>query len=162
MAIAVTTYSNELNRVPPQSVTYSPLRPYEFHGRVRMAAFTVALLAQAQNSVIALHNIPKNARIIRGYIYVSAGPGANVNFDLGLIGSNGFIDDTAGATVADTAAFLGNFAPANAAAAGNYANTYAFNTMYVAKKALQLIATVKTAAVSVAGVLTGYTEYVVD
>lgn len=159
-----TLYSAELTRIPPVSVAFSPLRPNEAHGRMRMAFFTRAILAEAQNAVIALCNIPKNARIMRGFIFTSATPGATVNFDIGLVGRNlnGFIDDTVGATVADNNSYLGNFAPAAAAASGNFANTVAFHNGYIAAKDLILCAQVKGAAVTAASNLTGYVEYVVD
>lgn len=163
-AIIPAEWSAELSQVPPIGQTYSPLKPSQFHGRVRMAYFTKAIAAELIAVSIGLCNIPKNARILRGYVFIGGGPGANVNFDIGLIGRDGkgFIDATPGATIADNANYLGNFAPANAAAAGNFASTVATNVGYLATRDLQLIATVRTANVSVAQTLQGYVEYVVD
>ena len=166
MSLPILTTSNsvELQQVPPIAASYSPLKPSEKHGRVRIAAFTVALAAQAQNLLIGLCTVPKNARILESKIMIDGGPGANVNFDIGLSGADGTgnIEDTVGATVADSASYLGNFAPANAAAKSVFADTLANHAMYTAKKELLLTTTVKTAGVSVAATLKGYVKYVVD
>jgi hypothetical protein len=161
-----TTFSSELNRIPPQSVTYNPLKPSEQHGRVRIAYFTLAVLAQAQNAVIGLCNIPKNARVLYGVLAKSATAGATVNWDLGLVGkdNNGYIDDTSGATVADSAAtaWFGNVANTTAASKGEFAILPAANMGYILKKDCMLVLTVKGAAVTAAATLTGWVEYVVD
>lgn len=167
-------YSNELVQIPPIATTYQPLMPNQQHGRKRVVTFTVPLLAQAQNAVIGLCNIPKNARVFKSIIMISAGPGANVNFDIGLAGNdnNGNIDDgndvvditgpNGAAATVDTANFFGNFAPANAAAVGAFADTIANNCGYMLNKDCILTTTVKTAAVSGAATLYGYVEYVTD
>lgn len=161
---APTLFSDQLAKLPPQTQNYTPLRPSELHGRVRIGYFSRSLLAEAQNSLIGLTIIPKNARILESKITTSATPGASVNFDLGLSArnGNGNIDDTSGATVADAPAYLGNFAPAGAAAKGVFADTAAFHQGYLTTKDLILTATVKTAAVTAASILAGYVLYVVD
>lgn len=157
-------FSSELDRIPPQSVTYNPLRPYEQHGRVRRAYFTLAVAAQAQNLLIGLANIPKNARVFGGKFKKSATAGAIVNWDMGLAGNdgNGFIDDTVGATVADAPAHFGNIANTTAAQDVEWGVLPASNTGYVTKKDCILTLTVKGAAVTAAATLSGYVEYIVD
>lgn len=159
-----TTFSSELNRVPPQSVTYNPLKPSEQHGRIRMAFFTLPVAAQAQNSLHGLCFLPKNARILGGKLKKSATAGITVNWDLGLCGNdgNGYIDDTVGATVADAPAHFGNVANITAASDQGFADLPAANNGYTLKKDCLLTLTVKGAAVTAAATLTGYVEYVLD
>lgn len=161
-----TTFSAELNRIPPQSVTYNPLKPTEYHGRIRISYFTLAVAAQAQNSVHGLCKIPKNARVLYGWFMKSATAGATVNWDLGLVGAdnNGYIDDTSGATVADSAAtaWFGNVANTTAESVGNFATLPSTKKGYTLTKDCLLVLTVKGAAVSAAATLTGYVEYVID
>lgn len=161
-----TTFSSELNRIPPQSVTYSPLKPSEQHGRVRIAYFTLAVAAQAQNSVHGLCNIPKNARVLNGVFMKSATAGVTVNWDLGLVGNdnNGFIDDTSGATVADSAAtaWFGNLANTVAESNQSFAQLPSAKRGYTLTKDCLLVLTVKGAAVTAAATLSGYVEYVLD
>lgn len=160
------TFSAELNRVPPQSVTYNPLKPYEYHGRVRESWFTLAVAAQAQNAVVGLCKLPKNARVLNGWFKKSATAGATVNWDLGLVGAdnNGYIDDTLGATVADSAAtaWFGNVANTTAESTANFATLPSTKNGYVLTKDCLLVVTVKGAAVTAAATLTGWVEYVVD
>lgn len=157
-------YSAELMRVPPQSVTYSPLKPSEEHGRVRMAYFTRAVAAEAQNTLIGLCKIPKNARVLKGKFSKSATTGATVNYDIGLCGkdNSGYIDDTVGATVADAPAHFGNIANTTAAQVADFADTAAQNMGYTLVKDCYLTLTVKDAAVSAAATISGYVLYVVD
>lgn len=161
-----TNFSAELNRIPPQSVTYSPLKPSEQHGRVRIAYFTRAVAAEAQNLVIGLCNIPKNARVINGVLLKSATAGATVNWDIGLAGNdnNGFIDDTSGATVTDAAAaaWFGNLANTTAESNQSFAQLPSTKRGYTLTKDCLLVLTVKGAAVSAAATLSGYVEYVLD
>ena len=159
-----TTFSSELDRVPPQSVAYNPLKPSEEHGRVRMAFFTLAVAAQAQDSVHGLCKIPKNARVLKGKFSKSATAGATVNFDMGLCGNdgNGYIDDTTGAPVADDTAFFGNVSNTPAASVADFADTQAQNMGYTLKKDCLLTLKVKGAAVSAAATIKGYVLYVVD
>lgn len=164
MATLPTQTSDQLAITRPFNVGYTELRPADAYGRQRVSYFTRTLGAEAQNSLIALCVVPKNARIIDSTITISAGPGANVNFDIGLMGRNlnGNIDDTNGATVADNTSWLGNFAPANVAAKGVFADTQANHYGYTVTKDCYLTATVKTAAVSGAAVIAGIIKYVVD
>ena len=164
MASTPTLFSNELSRVYPQGLTYSPLKPSESHGRVRIAYFTRAVLAEVQNAIIGLAYIPKNARVIKGHFAKSATAGATVNFDIGLAGrdGNGNIDDTVGAVVNDDPARFGNIANVTAASVADFADTSAQNMGYVLAKDCILIMTVKGAAVSSAATITGYVLYVVD
>lgn len=159
-------FSQELNRVPPQTTTYNPLKPYEYHGRIRIAYFTRAVAAEAQNAVIALCKIPKNARVVNGVLLKSATAGATVNWDFGLVGAdnNGFIDDTSGATVADSAAtaWFGNCANTTAESTQNFATVPSAKRGYVTTKDCYLVMTVKGAAVTAAATLSGYVEYIVD
>jgi hypothetical protein len=159
-------FSSELNRIPPQSVTYNPLKPSEYHGRKRISSFTLAVAAQAQNAVIGLCNIPKGAKVLRIVFKKSATAGATVNWDLGLVGkdNNGFIDDTTGATVADSAAtaWFGNIANTTAESTADTATLPSTKNSYVLKKDCMLVLTVKGAAVTAAATLTGWVEYVVD
>ena len=161
-----TVFSAELNRIPPQSVTYSPLKPAEQHGRVRIAYFTRAVAAEAQNAVIGLCNIPKNARVLNGYLQKSATAGATVNWDLGLAGNdnNGYIDDTSGATVADSAAtaWFGNVANTTAESTQQFAQLPSTKRGYTLTKDCLLVLTIKGAAVTAAATLSGYVEYVLD
>lgn len=159
-----TTFSAELNRIPPQSANYNPLKPSEQHGRVRIAWFTLAVAAQAQNSLHGLCNIPKNARIVSGKFMKSATAGATVNWDLGLCGNdgNGYIDDTVGATVADAPAHFGNVANTTAESQVDFAVLPSTNNGYTTKKDCLLTLTVKGAAVTAPATLTGYIKYVVD
>lgn len=159
-----TAFSSELNRVPPQSVAYSPLKPSEAHGRIRMAFFTVVLLAQAQNLLIGLCYVPKNARVLNSVWNKSATAGATVDFDIGLAGKDGSgnIDDTAGATVADAPAFFGNIANTTAAGKADFADLQASNFGYTLKKDCILTMTVKDAAVTAGCTVMGFVRYVVD
>jgi hypothetical protein len=159
-----TTFSAELNRVPPQSVTYNPLRPYEQHGRVRRTWFTLAVAAQAQNSVHGLCFLPKNARVFGGKFKKSATAGATVTFGIGLAGNdnNGYIDDTVGATVADNTTYFGTVANTTAASDVEWGVLPASNCGYVTKKDCMLTLLVSAAAVTAAATLTGYVEYIVD
>lgn len=159
-------FSAELNRIPPQSVTYSPLKPSEQHGRIRIAYFTRAVAAEAQNAVVGLCKIPKGARFLIGYFMKSATAGATVNWDFGLVGAdnNGFIDDTSGATVADSAAtaWFGNIANTTAESVANFGTVPSAKKGYTLTKDCLLVLTVKGAAVTAAATLTGYVEYVLD
>lgn len=159
-----TLFSVELAQVPPQAVAYAPLRPNQAHGRVRMAFFTRAVAAEAENSVIGLCYIPKNARVLKGAFMKSATTGATVNYDLGLSArdDNGYIDDTLGATVADAPAHFGNVANTTAAQAADFAATAAQNSGYILTKDCILTLKVKGAAVSAAATISGYVLYVVD
>jgi hypothetical protein len=161
-----TVFGAELNRIPPQSVTYNPLKPSEQHGRVRIAYFTLAVAAQAQNAVIGLCNIPKHARVLNGVLMKSATAGATVNWDLGLAGNdnNGFIDDTPGATVADSAAtaWFGNVANTTAESNQSFAQLPSTKRGYTLTKDCILVLTVKGAPVTAPATLTGYVEYVLD
>ena len=159
-----TLFSTEMAAIPPQSVAYTPLTPAQAHGRVRVATFNRACAAEAENVVIGLCNIPKNAKVLSVKFAKSATLGATVNFDIGLAGadSNGYIDDTSGATVADAVAHFGNVANTTAASVATKADTIAENMCYVLKKNCVLTLKVKGAAISAAGNISGYVLYVVD
>lgn len=158
-------YSVELNQVPPQAQGFNPLNANQMHGRVRHATFTYVLLGtEVTTTLLGLCIIPKGAMLEKSDIFISATPGSSVTFTIGASGRNlnGFIDDTVGATVADSATLFGSFAPAGAAASGTFADTLAHKVGYIAAKDIILTASVATANVSAVATIFGYVRYVLD
>jgi hypothetical protein len=179
-AIVPILFSVEMTLQPPQTTNYTPVPPQVQYGKVRRNWFQYALAGTeaANTSIIALSVIPKNARIAKGFIAIDGGPGANVTFDIGLVArdGSGVLDADssleeesktydglpAPAATNDTGNLLGSFAPVNAAAVGAFAETIAHKVGWFTRKDAILIATVKTANVSVAANISGYVDYVVD
>jgi hypothetical protein len=179
-AIVPTVFSVEMSAMPPQTTNYTPVPPQVHYGRRRSSWFQYALAgAEAQDTtIIALCIVPKNSRIQKSDIFIDAGPGANVTFDIGLVArdGSGVLDaDTSleeeakpydvlppPSSITDTGNLLGSFAPANAAAAGNFADTMAHKVGFYTRKDCILIATVKTANVAAPANILGYINYVVD
>lgn len=164
MAIVATTYSTELAQVPPQSPVYSPLRPTQYTGRMRIAGFTRALLAEPKDTtIIGLCRLPKNSRIMV-IKFITDATTSTSTFDVGLIGANlnGFIDDTVGATVADNGTWFGAVPAVAGAQTALVANTAAQHNGYILKKDCYIICTIRTTNISAAANITGYAEYVLD
>jgi hypothetical protein len=189
MAVIVpTVFSVEMNQMSPQTQEYRPVAPQAHYGRARRSTFFYALAGTeaANTTIIGLCIVPKNARIAKSDIWIDGSPSATSTFDIGLAARDGLgvLDQNAAtnaleaeaalyekelyeglsgqAALADTGNLLGSFAPAGAAASGNFADTIAHYVGYVVKRDCILIATVKTANVTIAANIFGYVNYVVD
>jgi hypothetical protein len=160
MAIDIDSYGAPLADFVGQE--HKPIKPNQSGGRVRVQHFTVALAAQADDDHIALAKLPKGARILGGRVMVDGDPG-DCHFDLGIMGAdlNGYYD-TLSTPTADDDDFFGTFDPADAAATYVLADTAAKRFGYETQKEVYFVATIETAAVTVATTLRGYILYAVD
>lgn len=157
-ATTINNYSTERAQVNPPN--YSPLKPNQYEGRVRMAMFTRVYATEAAGDTTALCVIPKGARILRIIESVSATTGsATLSFGLMDKLLSGFID-TAN-SVSDSTTFFSAAAAQTTTAQVEVANTQALNWLYATQKECYL--TVTTAAAAMAGqTLMGYLLYSVD
>lgn len=160
MATTINSYSDDFEAA--LHPLYAPIKSNISEGRVRIGGFVVTLASQAAGEDIALVKIPKGARILGGEIAASATLANSAQISVGLMGAdlNGFIDDTVGATVADSVTFLKAAAVQGATKVG-FALTTALGYMYETKK--EVILTITTSVGTVATeVVKGHVLYVVD
>ena len=85
-ATVLVGYSNEQGQIQPP--TYTPLRPNQREGRVRIAYFSKTFASEASGTNIGLTELPKGARIIDGEITVSATTGS-ATIAVGLMAKDG-------------------------------------------------------------------------
>lgn len=135
---------------------------YDADARVRVKRFSVtATAAIAQNAVVALCLIAKNARIIGGAIKHSA-YSTGRTLDIGLVGADasGYI---APAVADDVDFFLDGIDVSNAGA-DTFADMAAgdANALYLTQKDVLLVATILGGTIPLNGTLEGYILYVVD
>lgn len=128
---------------------YSPLKPNEYRGRVRMAYFTCTLAANAVDDTINLVRVPEGGRIIGGHVVFSA------------LSSGGGTAQIQVGTAADPDRYLGTTS-VEAAGSSAIANTIALNYGEEVSEDTDVIATVKGEALATAGTLSGHVLFVVD
>lgn len=157
-ATVIDRYGSELTQVNPPN--YAPLKPNEYEGRVRIARWSVVFTTDAAGTDVALHVLPKNARVINGTFYVSASTGT-ATLAIGLMGKDGsgFID--AANTVSDLVTFFLAAAAVTVLTEQRYANTLALNYGYETEKECYVTLTTGTAAMA-GQTVRGHTLYVVD
>lgn len=164
-AIVRTLNSVELTQVPPIGTTYSPLKPSQWHGRVRVASFSYAFAGTEvkDTTILGLCNLPKNARVLQATVITDATTSTST-FQIGLIGrdGSGLIDATTGATVADNATWWGTVGAVAGAQTAVVANTAAQHALYTLVRDCIAILTVKTTDIGAPFGLSGYFLYVVD
>lgn len=166
MAITIDLYSDQLTQ--SNAPNYAPNKANEKGGKLRRDYFTYTFASEAALVNIAVTKIPAGARLYGGFI-ATDDLGTDVDLAVGLVGAdgNGFIDDTVGATVADTAAFLTTAANINTDAVGStaYGAVITDNFGYeTAKEVFLAITPTDGGSYSLTSgrVLRGYIDYVVE
>lgn len=160
MATTIDRYSDDLTlEVAP---LYGPMRPNLYEGRMRIAAFFFTAAANGTGTDVALCKLPKGARIVSGVIAASGTLANSAQISIGLMGAdgNGYIDDTSGATVADSTTFLKAAAIQGATQVG-FALTAALGYLYETKKEVYVTMTTSVGALTTE-VIRGHVMYVVD
>lgn len=157
-ATVIDGYSAELAQVNPPN--YSPLKPNQENGRVRMSFFTKTFASEAAGLDLALCKLPKGARIVGGEISFSASTGT-ATIAVGLMGKDGsgFID--AANSVSDNTALLLAAAAITTTPVVRLANTQALSYGYETEKELYVTLTTAVAAMGTQ-VLKGHIAYIVD
>ena len=157
-ATVIDRYGTELTQIQPPN--YAPLKPNEYEGRVRIARWSVVWTTDAAGTDVAVHKLPKGARVINGTWYTSASTGT-ATIAIGLMGADGtgFID--AAGLVSDNVAFFLAAAAVTVLTEQRYANTIALNYGYETEKEVYVTVTTGT-AVMAGQTFRGHTLYVVD
>jgi hypothetical protein len=157
-ATVIDGYGTELAQIQPPA--YSPLKPNQREGRVRVAAFTKVFATEAAATDIALCELPAGARILSGEVNVSATTGlATLSFGLMAKDGSGLIDKAN--TVSDAVASVAAAAAITTTALVPIFATQALLRYYETEK--PLFVTCTTAAAAMAGqTLKGVILYVVD
>ena len=157
-ATTINNYSTERAQVNPPN--YSPLKPNQYEGRMRIAMFTRQYATEAAGDSTALCVLPKGARVLRIVASVSATT-STATLSFGLMGKNltGFIDDVN--STSDSTTFFSAAAAQTTTALFEAANTQALNWLYQTLKECYVTVTTGTAAMA-NQLLTGVVYYVVD
>jgi len=157
-ATVIDGYSGELGQIQPPA--YSPLKPNQKEGRIRVAHFTKTFASEAAGLDLALVELPKGARILRGEISVSASTGsATLSIGLAAKDGSGFID--AANSVSDAVALGFAAAAVTTTALVEIFATQALYRYYECEKPTYVTLTTAAAAMGTQ-VLKGAIYYVVD
>ena len=157
-ATVLDAFDNELAQVQPPN--YSPLKPNQMGGRVRICFFTYTFASQAAGFDLGLAVLPKGARLIDGVFQFSATLGGTTTVSFGLMGKDGSgtID---GSGTSDGVALLMAALASSSTAKQNFLATAALDYGYETQKDLYLTLTTAAGAMGTQ-VLTGHVTYVVD
>jgi hypothetical protein len=157
-ATAIDGYGTELAQIQPPA--YSPLKPNQREGRIRVAVFTKVFTTDVAGTDIALCELPAGARILNGEVCVSATTGtATLSFGLMAKDGSGLIDKAN--TVSDNTASAFAAAAITTTALTPIFTTQALQRYYETEKPLLLTCTTGTAAMA-GQTLKGCIYYVVD